>query len=343
MVSGMIVEDYRSLKSVFGDRVEFDAPLARLTAARAGGPADALLTANTLDELVEAATALWNLQVPFVMLGGGSNVLVSDRGVRGAVLLNRARRVQYDLHASPPTVQAESGANLGLIARQAAARGLSGLEWAAGIPGTLGGAVVGNAGAHGGDLAGNLLVAEILHLEEATDRPPGVNGALLANIQRERWPVERMAYGYRTSVIKQGLEMGWQVRGLVNQPSIVVLAALLKVETSTPETVQSKMEQFVSYRRRTQPPGASMGSMFKNPPGDYAGRLIEAAGLKGTRVGKAEISPLHANFFINHGGASAGEIWSLIQLARSEVETKFGVQLDLEIELVGSWGTERPG
>ena len=343
MDTGTRVEDFRSLKNAFGDRVEFDAPLARLTAARVGGLADALVTANTLDELVQTVTHLWEMQVPFVMLGGGSNNLVSDDGVRGAVLLNRARQVRFDLHAQPPTIHAESGANLGLVARQAAARGLSGLEWAGGIPGTLGGAVVGNAGAHGGDLSANLLVAEILHLEEVMDSHASFNGKRPVRILNERWPVEKLEYGYRTSLVKKSPGMKLQGQWAGSQPRIIVLAAMLKVEISTAEAVQSKMDEFVSYRRRTQPPGASMGSMFKNPPGDFAGRLIESAGLKGRRIGNAEISLLHANFFTNLGGASAGDIWSLIRLARSEVAEKFGVNLELEIELVGAWGTEGTG
>jgi UDP-N-acetylmuramate dehydrogenase len=240
-------------------------------------------------------------------------------------------------------IQAESGANLGLISRQAAARGLAGLEWAGGIPGTLGGAVVGNAGAHGGDLAGNLLVAEILHLEETMEGRPSFDGEYPERAVREPWPVERLAYGYRTSRIKESHLVKLQDRTPGSQPRIVVLAASLKVVKSAPEVVQSKMDEFVSYRRKTQPPGASLGSMFKNPPGDFAGRLIEDAGLKGTRIGNAEISPLHANFFINHGGATAGDVWKLIQLARSEVSAKFGVKLDLEIELVGAWEMEGSG
>jgi UDP-N-acetylmuramate dehydrogenase len=343
MSAGTQVRDLMSLKSVFGERVEFDAPLARLTSARVGGPADALVTANTLDELVEAVTTLWEFQVPFWMLGGGSNILVSDAGVRGAVLLNRARQVRFDPDDQPSKIYAESGANLGLVARQAAARGLSGLEWAGGIPGTVGGAVVGNAGAHGGELAGNLLVAEILHLEEAMDNRASSNGTSANRFRRERWPVERLEYSYRTSLVKKSPGVKLQGRWPGSQPRIVVLAAQMKVENSTPEAVQSKMDEFVTYRRKTQPPGASMGSMFKNPPGDFAGRLIEAAGLKGMQVGNAEISPLHANFYINHGGASASDIWRLIQMARSEVEAKFGINLELEIERAGDWGSEGPG
>ncbi len=144
----------------------------------------------------------------------------------------------------------------------------------------MGGAIYGNAGAYGGDMNGSLLLAEILH-------PTG----------KELWSVERMQYQYRSSLLKRE-----------RTASAVILAARLKLERSSPGSVQEKMEAFSARRRSTQPPGASMGSMFKNPPGDYAGRLIEAAGLKGTRIGDAEISTVHANFFVNHGKASAADI-----------------------------------
>jgi UDP-N-acetylmuramate dehydrogenase len=281
-----------------------------------GGPADALLEVNSANELAQAAEVLWREGLDWFVLGGGSNVLVSDAGVRGVVVLNRARLVYFDETSQPPLVCAESGANFGLVARQAASRGMAGLEWAAGIPGTIGGAVVGNAGAHGGDMAGNLSVAEILQ------RNPKMQEGLPS---RETWSAERLEYAYRTSLLKR-------LRG-----QTVVLRAALRLERSTQEVVQKKIDEYVAYRRQTQPPGASMGSMFKNPPGDYAGRLIEAAGLKGSRVGNAQISTLHANFFINHGQASAADIWTLIKTAQQKVAEQFGVKLELEIELVGQW------
>ena len=305
-----------TLQAVFGDRMQRHTSLARYTSARVGGPADVLLQVDSLDELVSAASHLWAWEMPFFVLGGGSNLLISDRGVRGVVVLNRARQVHFNERVDPPTVWAESGAGLGLIARQAALRGLGGLEWAAGIPGTIGGAVVGNAGAHGGDVAGNLQLAEILHLSESQAEP-----------EREHWPVEKLEYAYRSSSLKR------------NPGKSVVLSALLHLEHSTPESVQSKLDQFAVRRRRTQPPGASMGSMFKNPPGDYAGRLIEAAGLKGTQIGGAQISNRHANFFINLGSATASDVYALIQRARQKVAERFGVQLELEIELLGDWNT----
>lgn len=302
-----------------GKRLLRNEPLARYTAARIGGPADALLQVHGKEELAEAAEWLWSQDLPFLMLGGGSNVLVSDAGVRGVVILNRARRVRFEEEHDRPQVWAESGVNFGRLARQAAQRGLAGLAWAAGIPGTVGGAVVGNAGAHGGDMTRNLQLAEILH---RMDSPA---------VRRETWPAERLEYGYRTSRLKR--EPG----------RAVVLDALLRLERSSTEEIQAEMERYLQHRRTTQPPGASMGSMFKNPPGDYAGRLIEAAGLKGARRGEAQISELHANFFVNLGQARAADVAALIELARRKVAEKFGLLLELEIEPVGEWEADQTG
>jgi UDP-N-acetylmuramate dehydrogenase len=294
-----------------------------------------------VEELQQAASLFWALGLPFMVLGGGSNLLVSDAGIRGVVVHNRARRVRFAESPAPPTVRAESGANLGALARLAASRGLAGLEWAGGIPGTVGGAVFGNAGAHSGDMAGSLLVAEILHRETPPAAEPAGAGGLAGDgtrAVRQAWPVERLGYGYRSSVLKRNV--GQDAILPCRSPETIVLAATLRLERSTREAARAKMEQLVRYRRQTQPPGASMGSMFKNPPGDYAGRLIEAAGLKGTRIGAAEISRLHANFFVNLGGARATDIWALIRLARRAVAEQFNVNLELEIELAGSWAAE---
>ncbi len=307
-------EQIAALRARFGERLQANVPMSRFTAARLGGPADLLLEVRTSGELAQAAGLLWEWALPFHVLGGGSNVLVSDEGIRGVVLINRARSYRFYGQTEPPTVWAESGANLGLVARHAAQHGLAGLEWAAGIPGTVGGALVGNAGAHGGDVAGCLQLAEILH-HNAQGMPP----------QREKWPLERLGYAYRSSVLKR------------SPGEAIVLSAVLKLEPSSPEVVKTRIDQFVAHRRRTQPPGASIGSMFKNPPQDYAGRLIEAAGLKGAYRGEAQISPLHANFFINQGSARSADVYELIRLARQAVLERTGVSLELEIELLGEW------
>lgn len=311
--------DLDRLRAVFGARLQANVPLARYTAARLGGPAEAFLLAESRTDLEQAARLAWENDWPLTILGGGSNVLVSDAGVRGLVVLNRAEAVVFDETSGSPGVWAEAGVNFGRLARLAAQRGLSGLEWAVGIPGTLGGAVVGNAGAHGSDLAASLRLAEILH------RFPAQAGHLSGETVRETWPVERLEYAYRSSRLKHA------------PGRAVVLAAHLSLERSTVEVVQARCDELTAYRRRTQPPGASLGSMFKNPPGDYAGRLIEAAGLKGAQVGAAQISPVHANFFINLGGASAADLYGLLRLAQTAVVEQFGVQLEPEIELMGEW------
>lgn len=299
-----------ALHAAFPGVLQENARLANYTTARVGGPADALLVAASASELENAAMRLWEMGLNFTVLGFGSNVVISDSGLRGVVVINRARSMIMDPESDPPMVWAESGALIGTIARQVGIRGLSGFEWASTVPGTLGGAVYGNAGAFGGDMQRNMVLAEILH-------PSG----------KELYPVERMEYQYRSSVLKR------------NKQKAVILAARMRLERSDPDTVQEKMNIFSVQRRRSQPPGASMGSMFKNPPGDFAGRLIEAAGLKGLQVGGAEISTVHANFFINHGQASAADIVELIHIVHDTVADKFGVDLDLEVELLGDWST----
>ena len=297
------------LRITFGDRMQENVPLSGYTAARIGGPAEVLVFAHSAGELAQAAGKFWDMDIPFVVLGGGSNVLASDRGSRGAVIVNRARLVRFDSQSEPPSVHAESGVTPNDLAQRAARLGLTGLEWAAGIPGSLGGAVYGNAGAFDGDIAGNLISAELLHRQ---------NG-------RQVWPVDKLEYGYRTSVLKRE-----------HLPALI-LSVELALGHGSRQNIQNKMEQFSTRRRATQPPGASMGSMFKNPSGDKAGRLIEAAGLKGKRIGHAEISSQHANFFINDGQTKAADMKALIDLAQKTVKEKFGIQLELEIELIGEW------
>jgi UDP-N-acetylmuramate dehydrogenase len=251
--------------------------------------------------------ACQDAQLTFTLLGAGSNLLVSDKGVRGVVILNKAKATEFRPGAEP-TVWAESGVVFSNLAHRAAAQGFSGLEWAATIPGTVGGAVYGNAGAYGGDTARDLLRAEVL-----------------TEAGREWWPVEKMGYGYRTSILKRG-----EIKG-------IVLAAEFRLKNAAAEIIKTTIDQLTARRKATQPPGASMGSMFKNPPGDFAGRLIEAAGLKGMRIGNAEISTIHGNFFVNHGETRAVDVKALIEFAQKTVFEKFAINLELEVELVGEW------
>lgn len=284
-------------------------PLARYTAFRIGGPADLLAVAQSSEALRQVVTLAWDVGVPCRLLGGGSNVLVSDDGVRGLVVLNRARGMRF----TEAGVNAESGASFSTVARRCVAQGLAGLEWAVGIPGTVGGAVVGNAGAWGGDVASTLVQAMMVE-------PGG---------QVSVWPVARFDYAYRTSVLKQ--------RAAHKTQHAVVLEAEFALQGGEREALEAWVTEIADRRKASQPPGATCGSVFKNPSGDYAGRLIEAAGLKGRRCGGAGISPIHANFIVNCDAATTADVKSLIDLARREVSARFGVALELEVELLGEW------
>lgn len=283
-------------------------PLAKYTAARLGGPADWVYIARESNEtLIEVVSAAWAAGIPTRVLGGGANVLVADRGFRGLVVINHVDGVAF----AGERIEACAGAALTTLARRAAARGLAGFEWAASVPGTVGGAVVNNAGAHGGDMAANVVSVELIDAVagRAVLTPPD------------------LAYGYRASSLKARTDRRF-----------LVLSAVLSLKRDDPAAVTARIEANIAYRKRTQPPGASLGSIFKNPPGDYAGRLIEACGLKGCTIGGAQISPVHANFFINLGAATAADYRALIEHARAVVAREQGVELETEIELLGDWG-----
>ncbi|MBN1995676.1 MAG: UDP-N-acetylmuramate dehydrogenase [Anaerolineae bacterium] len=301
------------LAAVFGDRVRRNEPLAGHTTFRLGGPAEVWLAVENVSELVSAATLARQHHVPLFILGGGANVLIGDAGIRGLVIQNRSNRVDFPSPVGEPDqrveVMADSGVVLPGLTRRCAKRGLNGLEWAVGVPGTIGGAVINNAGAFGRDMAHTLVRAELL-------TPTG---------ERVWQPVDWFEYEYRTSRLK-GQRDGW-----------IVLRAALQLMSAPVAKVERRMQEFNIQRKASQPPGATMGSIFKNPSGDYAGRLIEAAGLKGYRLGGAQISPVHANFFQNLGQATAAEVLTLIETAQTTVKDKFGVELELEIEVLGEF------
>jgi UDP-N-acetylmuramate dehydrogenase len=301
-----------SLREEFGNRLLLEEPVASHTSARIGGPADGFLAVESAEELRRAAAIAWGGGEKLVILGGGSNILVSDTGVRGLVVHNRADKFSIVKH----NVLAESGVSTIQLARKLASHGLSGFEWAIGVPGNLGGAVYGNAGAHGGDIAGVLVSVDALVPQEDAG---GVRDVVWSNAD--------LAFEYRSSIIKR------------ERRPCVILGLLLAFAPDDPAAIQARMDEHNTYRKRTQPPGATIGSMFKNPPGDYAGRLIDAAGLKGERVGGAQISDIHANFFLNVGEAAAGDVKALADLAQQRVFEQFGVALELEIELIGEWHT----
>jgi UDP-N-acetylmuramate dehydrogenase len=329
------------LRQFLGDRARAGESLSRHTTSRIGGPADLLVEAASASDLRDLVLEARRRSVPVLVLGGGANVLVSDAGVRGLTLVNKARRLEF---LDGGRVRAESGVVLPTLARECIAHSLSGLEWAVGVPGTVGGAIVGNAGAHGRDTASDVKRVWMLGPDSRV----------------REWTVDELEFEYRTSRIKKegrgdpcealrpraeggggGASRGRpgaDTRYAIRDTRYVALAAEFQLALGDRVDLERKAAEFNEYRRRTQPPGASIGSMFKNPPGDAAGRLIDAASLKRLRVGNAEISSMHANFFVNLGGATARDVMALVERARHRVREHFGVELELEIELVGDWG-----
>ncbi len=308
-------ECYQPLIERFGAALKRDENLARYTVARLGGPADALVVANSTTDLTDAVTLAKNAGVPWIILGGGANVLAADAGFRGLVIINHTKGLRFE---GDGRIVLESGASISTVARKCMNQGLAGLEWAVNIPGTVGGAVVNNAGAHGGDMADSVRYVEVFNVQ---DRP-----------HVELWNVTQLRYDYRTSILKG------------DRGRYVVIAATLQLDPGhDPDDLNAKADEFVAHRKRTQPPGASLGSIFKNPPGDYAGRLIEDCGLKGHTVGGVQISPVHANFIVNTGEGTAADYRRAIDMARDAVREKFGIELESEIELIGEWGGAESG
>jgi UDP-N-acetylmuramate dehydrogenase len=313
-ISAQIDERYTALISAIardtGLAVRRDEPLASHTTMRIGGPADLFVTVSAVEDLVSVLALAREMDVPALVLGGGSNLLVSDHGVRGLVVANGCRAVRRH---EGNVLWAESGANLAGVARQAMRWGLAGLEWCVSVPGTVGGAVVGNAGAHGGCVADNLLRTTLL----------GPDGVLM------EWPAARFAYGYRSSALKSMIRSG--------QSQPVVLSAAFQLQEADPAEMEARAAGFLSHRRSTQPVEPSAGSIFQNPPGDYAGRIIEALGLKGASQGGAAFSTVHANFIVNRGGATAADVVVLINRARQVAWQALGLALTPEILFVGDW------
>jgi len=303
----------KRFSEVFHDNLKVNEPLDRFTSARVGGPAEMLVTVSNTTELLMAIELAYAQNIPYIIIGGGSNILIADNGISGLVILNKAKGVNFRHTGYGVVCTAESGVNLSSLARQCIVKGLGGLEWAISVPGTVGGAVVGNAGAHGGDMSNTLLAATIWE--------PGKDLRIFSN--------EELEYSYRSSILKE--EQG------DHGPRRIVLSAELDLKPEPVEVLVARADGFIAHRKQTQPGGASTGSMFKNPENYYAGYLIEAAGLKGLRIGGAHISEKHANFFINDQGATAEDIRALIAEAWNAVREQFGVELQLEVELVGDW------
>jgi UDP-N-acetylmuramate dehydrogenase len=285
---------------------KFDEPLRRYTAWKIGGPADALLEPSSAHELIRALSkAREHGGIPVTVLGGGTNVLVLDGGIRGLTI--RLARSLANVKTIDTSVVAEAGVLYPVLAKATAGRGLAGLEFGTGIPGTVGGAVYMNAGAYGGETRDFLDWADVYKPE---------TGAV------ERVSNADLGLSYRRSVLH-------------DRPGWVVLRAAYTLVPGDPEELKARIKEFRAIRMNGSPNRPSCGSTFKRPEGDFPGRVIEAAGLKGTRVGQIEVSPVHANYFVNHGGGTANDALKLIEHVKETVLAKLGLELEMEVEVVG--------
>ncbi len=289
--------------------LERNEPLSKHTSVRVGGPADLFTVARDSMELERAVRWALSEGVPYLILGSGSNVVMGDGGYRGLVIKSISRGVHVlGERDGGVEIELEAGTFLPTAAKKLAAQGLAGLEWGVGIPGTAGGAVVGNAGAYGG----------------VTDETlTGVDGLDSQGIAVSVGQ-EALGFVYRSSTIK---------RGEFDLPVVLRVRHLLRREAS--EAISSRIRGFLSERKRKQPVEPSVGSTFKNPEGTHAGILIESLGLKGTKIGGAIVSPKHANYIINTGTATAADVRSLVAHVRAEVLARSGIDLETEIEFKG--------
>ena len=298
------VERALEVLSPLGGRAVPDGPVGPLTTYRVGGAAAVRVTVTGPGDLELVAQAVQASGLPVLVVGRGSNMLVSDRGFPGlAVLLDPASFGAVEVTGT--TVRAGAAVALPTLARQSVEAGLTGLEWAVGVPGSVGGGVRMNAGGHGSDMSRSLLRARLFDLAEGRSRP----------VERAR-----LDYGYRRSAVRA---------------TEVVLDAEFGLVPGDREVGRRTIREIVAWRRRHQPGGQNAGSVFTNPPGDSAGRLVEAAGLKGHRLGQAVVSSKHANFIQAEPGGSADDVWALIRFVRSEVQRRLGVDLHTEVRLIG--------
>ena len=317
------------LRQALGERLKEGEPLAKHVNIRIGGLADLYFEAKTSEEIARAIEAAFADGVPFVVIGGGSNSLPSDEGFRGLVIqaANRGWSVEGD------RVRAEAGTLSGFLARKTAEAGLTGLEWAVSLPGTIGGAVRGNAGCFGGETKDAVASVEVLRLRDG-------------KIERRTYAPEECAFGYRDSVFKRN--------------SDVILAVEFRLARDAKEACLEKIDAVLSKRKAEQPNGnPSAGCMFKNfgfahegaiaklkarleVPAPFlaakripAGWLIDQVDLKGKTIGGAQVSPKHGNFLVNLGDATASDVLQLISLVKMKVRDEYGIQLEEEVQMLG--------
>ncbi|MCV0403982.1 MAG: UDP-N-acetylmuramate dehydrogenase [Chloroflexi bacterium] len=285
-----------------------DVPIGPLTTLRVGGTADRVVVAETRDELLAALRLARDAEVPAGVLGKGSDLVVADAGIRGLVIRNRAAAIRID----GVTVEADSGTAMAALVKACTSSGLTGIEFGISIPGSVGGAVWANAGAHEGEMRDVIVAVEAWSAE--TDEVVELTN-------------EDCAFAYRDSRFKSSGE--------------VVLSARLALERGDAAAIAERVRQHQERRRATQPlKDQNAGSVFRNPPGDHAGRLIEAAGLKGHRIGSAQVSTLHANFIVVDRDGWATDVRAVGDHVRHVVADRFGVDLRYEIEFVGAWPSE---
>ena len=289
---------------------EQNTPLAPYTSLRVGGPAEFFVLARSAEELAEGLRWARDRALPAKVIGGGSNLLIADEGVEGLIIKTGFSRSAVEGRDGQPVLVAEAGANLANVSRRLAKQDFSGLEWAANVPGTVGGAVVNNAGAFGGDTASCLVSVTLAD----------------ADGHKTKLAAEELGYAYRTSRLKQR-ELG----------DVAVESAEWRLRVSAPGEADDAVRIFNSARMQTQPRILSAGSVFANPEGGYSGQLIEEAGLKGVWEGGAQISEQHANFIVNPGNATAGDVFTLMRQAQDAVYARTGIWLRAEIELLGRW------
>jgi len=300
----LIVLD-NQLAARFGPRLRRKLPLANLTSFRIGGAADLFVTVEDAGELAAAMAAAHRNSTPVFCLGAGTNLLVSDRGIRGLVVRLGAGFASLAIDGTG--VSAGGGMLFRALVEAVVARGLRGLEFGEGIPGTVGGGLVMNAGAFGGEIA---RVVTLVH-----------------GVTRD---------GERRALTNQ--EVGFAYRRSALPPGFVITRVDFTLEPGAHGLLWQRVHTIRARRAASQPCGLpNAGSVFKNPAGNYAGRLLENAGLKGSRIGNAAFSCQHSNFIVNLGGATASDVHSLIELARDKVKRDTGIVLELELRLVGDW------
>lgn len=296
-----------ALRELLSGEVRENEPMARHTTFRIGGPADLLVTCDTLADVSETIRICGDAEIPWTVAGKGSNLLVADEGYCGAVLVLGREFKAHSVQGAD--IKAGAACILAYIVRDAFSQGLGGMEFAVGIPGTVGGALAMNAGSRGAWMDSIV--------ESVTLFVPGSG--------LERLKGSEIAWGYRRS--------GLPDRG-------VIVEAVLSLRQADPVRIRAEMERSLDRRKASQPLGMpSAGSVFTNPEGDSAGRLIEAAGLKGTRLGGARVSEVHANFIVNEGGATAADVVGLIRKIQMTVRDIHGIELTPEVRFLGGFPT----